>query len=216
MNVNIKVENQFITPIVVAKFNDVGVLNQNLKSLFLKLESEPDKYKNKSNFNTNIGSLFDSSFNLFESSSPYVKEIKSMIEDSLRGWIIQSSGLEANQVIKLNLKNHAWFHITRKGGQKTLHNHPNASWSVVYYIDEGDIDSENRSGFIQFYDPRAGANMHQDSSNMYLKREYNTNGVAYQPRSGLMLIFPSYLHHEVLPYLGDKPRINIAANYWVE
>lgn len=216
MSVNIQVENHFITPIVVANFSAMEPLNQQLSQLFLSYENKPEQYKNKNKFNTNIGKLFDSPFNLFDSNEPAIKQIKKIFEDSLRGWIQQSSGMDINKVMAMTLENHSWFHVTREGGQKTLHNHPNASWSMVYYVDGGDEDLENRSGVIQFYDPRGSAGMYQDPANMHLKREYNFNGVGYLPKAGMLLIFPSYLYHEVLPYRGKRPRINIAANYWVK
>ncbi len=39
-----------------------------------------------------------------------------------------------------------------------------------------------------------------------------TNTHAYSPQDGDLLLFPSYLRHEVLPNPSDRERINIAFN----
>ena len=56
----------------------------------------------------------------------------------------------------LSFDNHCWFHIYRNGGYFQPHNHPNASWSVIYCVDPGDDIPENDSmaGHVMFTDPR--------------------------------------------------------------
>ena len=38
---------------------------------------------------------------------------------------------------------------------------------------------------------------------------------AFNLRAGQLLLFPSYLMHEVAPYFGQRERITVAFNAWV-
>ena len=216
ININYKLDAMFMTPILVGSLDNAEQLNADLKVLFLEFEKNPEKHKNKNSFNTTFGALFDSGFNLFDYPDQPIKDIKSIFDRILKDWLKVVTELEETNIESLEFEQHAWFHISRKTAYKSLHNHPNASWSVVYYIDPGDIDETKRSGFIQFYDPRSGSNMHEDVSNYKMKREFSQNGVSYKPQAGMFVVFPSYLYHDVLPYHGDNPRINIASNYWIK
>ena len=37
----------------------------------------------------------------------------------------------------------------------------------------------------------------------------------WRHRRGQLVLFPSYLRHEIYPYLGDRPRIVVAFNCWI-
>lgn len=205
----------FATPIVRGQFPDCEELNTSLRELFLSAEREPEKYRNRQPFNTTIGEVFDSEFDLFQWPQAPVRDLAGRMQQLVAGTVAQLNGYTQEQMRRLEFAYHAWFHVTRRGGAKTLHNHPNASWSAVYYVDAGDeSDAKERSGYIQFYDPRAGAGMYQDPGNMHWSRPFSLNGLSIAPKTGQFLIFPSYLHHEVLSYWGERPRIVVAANAW--
>ncbi|MCF6318421.1 MAG: 2OG-Fe(II) oxygenase family protein [Proteobacteria bacterium] len=216
ININYKLDVKFMTPILLGSLENADSLNVELKSLFLSFEKNPDKHKNKNSFNTTFGALFDSNFDLFEYRQKPIQEIKAIFNKILKDWLKVVTDLEESNIETLNFQQHAWFHISRKSAFKSLHNHPNASWSLVYYIDPGEIDEDRRSGYIQIYDPRFGSNMHEDLSNFKMKREFSNSGISYKPQAGMFIVFPSYLYHDVLPYHGESPRINIASNYWIK
>ena len=115
----------------------------------------------------------------------------------------------------LNFDNHCWFHIYRNGGYFQTHNHPNASWSVIYCVDPGDETPENESmaGHIMFTDPRH-VNAYLDPANNGMRRDMSFNAIRLRLKPAELLIFPSYLYHTVEPYIGQRPRIAIAANFW--
>lgn len=213
---NYKLENLFTTPVLVGYFENIENLNNELKSLFLSFEKQPEKYKNKNSFNTNVGNLFDSHFDLFKIDEPAVQQLKKLMLNVLRDWLGVCTELSVEEISSIEFNHHSWFHISREGAYKALHNHPSASWSMVYYVDQGDINVNDRSGYIQFFDPRFAANMHQDVSNYKLKREYRHEGISYRPQNSMFVLFPSYMYHDVIAYTGKKPRINVAANFWVD
>ena len=115
----------------------------------------------------------------------------------------------------LNFNNHCWFHIYRNGGYFQTHNHPNASWSVIYCVDPGDETPENESmsGHIMFTAPRH-VNAYLDPANNGMRRDMSFNAIRLRLKPAELLIFPSYLYHTVEPYIGQSPRITIAANFW--
>jgi uncharacterized protein (TIGR02466 family) len=113
---------------------------------------------------------------------------------------------------------HSWFHITRRGGYQRTHNHPNASWSAIYCVDPGDTDDTGQacSGIVRFLDTRTGADMYRDPANVQLTAPFTMGPWDLRHRAGQMVVFPSYLLHEISPYEGERPRIVVALNLWAQ
>lgn len=212
-----KVDSYWATPILRGDLPDASELNSALSKLFLRYEQEPARPKKQPRFNTTRGRVFDSDFDLFQWPDESIQRLASAMHGALGSAVMQLNGYTVDYLNCFHFHYHAWFHITRRGGVKTIHNHPNASWSLVYYVDAGDsTTSDERSGYIQFYDPRAASNAYQDAGNMNLHRTFSFNGLSIAPKTGMLLMFPSYLYHEVLTYWGDRPRIMVAANAWMK
>ena len=91
-----------------------------------------------------------------------------------------------------------WANINKRYSHNRNHTHPGCLWSGVYYI-----QAPKDSGRIWFTDPRGEAHMlvpryeNQRSSNTW--RE-----VFYEPIAGRLIIFPSWLMHEVEPNLNKE------------
>lgn len=99
-----------------------------------------------------------------------------------------------------------WANISETGALNTMHTHPGMTWSGVYYVDTGDSPGQNDSGILKFMDPSPGS---AASFLPFLARATPQ----IQPVAGLMLLFPSYVPHSVLPHRGSRPRISIAFNF---
>lgn len=159
--------------------------------------------------------VFESEFNLLQWKEPAIQQLKRFLLSSVVRLVQELNGYSNEQMGQLSVSNHTWFHITRRGGYASGHNHPMASWSSVYCVDPGDEVSDNPdSGVLRFQDPRAPAGMYLDPGNMHLNRPYTYGSVNYRLRPGQLVIFPSWVTHEVAPYTGARPRITIASNYW--
>ena len=100
----------------------------------------------------------------------------------------------------------AWANISETGAFNTMHTHPGMTWSGVYYVDAGESPGQNDSGILKFMDPSPGS---AASFLPFLARATPQ----IQPVAGLMLLFPSYVPHSVLPHRGSRPRISIAFNF---
>ena len=65
------------------------------------------------------------------------------------------------------------------------------------------------------YDPRAAMFMHVDPGNERVNPAFGTTPIYLEHKEGQLVIFPSWLMHEVLPYMGKSERIVVAFNSWV-
>jgi len=116
---------------------------------------------------------------------------------------------------RLTLNNHTWFHVTRHSGFFVSHNHALASWSAVYCVKDGnDPAGAPRGGLLRLFDTRVGADAFQDPANQRLRQPFAAGDLDLQLRPGQLVVFPSYLFHEVTPYYGTDPRITVASNCW--
>jgi uncharacterized protein (TIGR02466 family) len=100
---------------------------------------------------------------------------------------------------------HAWANINRSGDFNKMHTHPGATWSGVYYVDQGASKPDAEGTALHLSDPCPAR------TNIFFPA-LSTSNVLIKPEPGLMVLFPSYLPHAVLPHRGDRPRISIAFN----
>ena len=106
-----------------------------------------------------------------------------------------------------------WPNINRFGDYHNLHNHPHSWLSGTYYVnvpnDEASIGSRSdlNPNEISFFDPRPQANMNSISLDNQVDPEFRV-----KPKSGELLLWPSFLHHLVHPNLCHNERISISFN----
>ena len=100
----------------------------------------------------------------------------------------------------------AWVNVNRAGDYNKVHTHPGSTWSGTYYVDPGDPPPEAENGTpLHFFDPCQGR------ANMFLP-PFVPSSMLIRPEPGLMILFPSYLPHSVLPHQGSRPRVSVAFN----
>ncbi len=205
-------ELHFATPTYSGKFGGIEVLNTQLKKLFL--EYERTNVGNKDPLNTTLGNIYDSEADIFNLPDEPVRQLRKMMHGVMSSWVKQVNNYSEQEFNQLKFRYESWFHITRKGGCKTLHNHGNFSWAMVYYVNTGGESSENfpRSGMIQFYDPRRVNQNNWEVGLKGLNSQAKLGGFSLKPEAGSFIIFPGYIDHEVLTYHGDSERIMVAVN----
>ena len=71
-----------------------------------------------------------------------------------------------------------------------------------------------QSGLLRFFDPRQGANGYLDPANETLQPSFALRPLDVRLAAGDLVIFPSYLFHEVTPFYGTDTRITVATNCW--
>ena len=70
------------------------------------------------------------------------------------------------------------------------------------------------SGVLRFFDTRQGADAYLDPANKPLHRAYALRPLEISLTVGQMVVFPSYVFHEVAPFYGRDTRITVAINCW--
>lgn len=96
----------------------------------------------------------------------------------------------------------AWGTVLASGGRQTPHMHPTAWISGVYYVAVPD-DLTDQRGAIQFGLPPERAGITN-------KLPENFQVETITPEEGLLVLFPSYMYHQTLPFESSEARISIA------
>ena len=205
----------FAVPFGDARLEDCATLNRELEALFLAREN--DEHRNPMPSHIPQLETFESRFNLFRWPEPCVQALRRFVLDTVVRTVIETTTLRVEDVARLAFQNHTWFHITRYAGSFVAHNHPRASWSAVYCVRPGTpVPTQPGSGALRFLVTRHGAGAYLDPANASLRRPYALAPLELNLVEGQVVVFPSYVFHEVAPFYGPDLRITVATNCWFE
>lgn len=205
----------FAVPCASVMHPDCHELNRQLRELFLARESEGRQYANPNPLVLRNEALFESNFDLFSWPEPCVQQLKAYCWEHLLSLVAQLNRYDPATLARLRINADCWFHVTRKGGYFTVHNHPMASWSGVYCVASGAEAGEPAdSGILSFPNPNSAASMFNDAGNAAMTPPYSFGSMNFKLKPGQMILFPSWALHEVKPYLGHRERITVAFNTW--
>lgn len=157
--------------------------------------------------------LYESHFDLFrDCKHPDVHQLYRFCAATVRRavWEVNAREVDAKRIRVDFLE--SWYHITNQSGFHDAHYHTGCSWCGIYYVQAGSSAKERTqgagNGLSRFYAPLSRGGIHADYGSKYLG-----NGVLdIPPRDGTLLLFPAYLLHSGLPYLGEQDRILVAFN----
>ena len=93
-----------------------------------------------------------------------------------------------------------WANLLKSGGQHSGHIHPHSVISGTFYV-----EVPKGSGAIRFEDPRLPL--------MMAAPPRDDSFVTVEPRPGLLLLWESWLRHEVLAGAGKGERLSISFNF---
>ncbi len=211
-----KVDYLFSSPLAEIRMADPEPLTRSLTKLFLDKTTRGTEYQATYQRDTQHGELFESRFDLFYWDDPPVKELFKFCHAATTELLKRVSDYSGDEFERLKFSYHSWFHVTRKGGFQGLHFHQNASWSGIFCVDPGDRPADAPySGLVRFHDPRHTAAYYSDAGNRRLVPQAHIGSIDIHHESGKLLLFPSYLMHEIFPYVGETPRIVVAFNCWI-
>ena len=100
-----------------------------------------------------------------------------------------------------------WVNLLSAGGQHSGHIHPHSVISGTFYV-----EVPKHSGAIRFEDPRLPLMMAAPTRRADAPEELRTF-VSVEPRPGLLLLWESWLRHEVLSGRGRGERLSISFNF---
>lgn len=110
-----------------------------------------------------------------------------------------------------------WFQCSRDGAFHDVHTHGNCSWSSAYIVQIDETEKRVKhpvygaaNGVTRLYGPPFNAlgGAFADIGNAYLQPP----SIDIEPIAGQLVLFPSWLAHQALPYSGEKERVIISFN----
>jgi uncharacterized protein (TIGR02466 family) len=206
----------FASPVLCALLPNATKLNVALKDLFLAWEQDAGRPRSSAPTPVIKVSVYESDFSLFHSEEPAIQQLAHFCLNAVGHVVSHLNSYSTEDMQKFRIHHHSWYHLTRQGGYTAQHNHPMASWSGVYCVDPGEeMPDKPNNGSLRFLDSRTTAGMYLDPGNSRMCGPFGFGDLAYNLQAGQLLLFPSYLMHEVAPYYGERERITVAFNAWV-
>ena len=192
------VEHVFSTPVIVDHLSGADSLNAELERLILdRRAADPGIQR------SNAGG-WHSRLDLFEWGGEPARLVAARkveladantidteaVEGERRGWLLE-----------------AWANVNESGAGNAAHYHGASYWSAVYYVRAG----EGEGGELVLHDPRFPyLDMH--APDLRFRDAGGEQLIHTSPRSGMLILFPSWLTHSVAPWRGEGQRISIAIN----
>jgi uncharacterized protein (TIGR02466 family) len=195
----------FSTPLVMAEVPAADKINQALTDIILaRAESDPGTQ------HSNLGG-WQSTWDMQDWAGPPLKKVLQAARSLADSMTVSRDGKPAKVRWKIN----CWANVNRSGEANEFHTHPGAFWSGSYYVDDGGIgDNPSLGGAFEVQDPRGVAPAMYAPMLTFAGPGGASLGASYtlHPRTGMIILFPSWLQHAVRPYRGEKMRISIAFN----
>ncbi len=201
----------FAVPFGQAVLEDPA-FNSRLRDLIL--QREPSSANPTPSLQLHPG-VFESRFDFFSWPDRDVQRLREFCWTALAQVVGDANGYAPDELQKLQIFSHTWFHVTRKPGFTVMHTHPMASWSGVYCVSPGTEPADRpESGVLRFHNPHHYSGYFLDAGNARLRPPYHHGSWSVRLAMGQLVLFPSWLQHEVLPYYGEDERITVAFNCW--
>ena len=121
-----------------------------------------------------------------------------------------------------------WANVNKSGDINFIHHHGTTALAGVYYPIESIVDNDWRfnytkdnpikagtwdnkdGGALVFQDPSYGKKVHLIKDKV---SPYNVDFYHLYPTASVLVLFPTYLLHMVLPFKEDKTRVSISFSF---
>ena len=204
MSNGLQVVSLFATPIVLIDLPDAAALSADLRRTILEREKSHPGTEH-----SNLGG-WQSEWDMDRWGGAPAIKLLAVARNSANKVTTNRQGQSVSIAWKANM----WANINRSGHGNEFHSHPGSFWSAVYYVDDGGIDADpSLGGELEFMDPR-GPGPAMYAPNLAFGSAGLSVGAneVVRPRAGRMVMFPSWVLHQVRPYRGKAERISIALN----
>jgi len=193
---NGQVEHIFTTPVFRYVLKNVDALNAQLRDLILERErTTPSTAK------SNQGG-WQSAPDFFGWGGSAVPTLERYLSGALN---VATARVPVPPTLRVEFQLYGWAAVNRRGHYNTMHVHPMATWSGVYYVDAGDEALDAPGAVLEFSHPIT-------ASLMTFFPGVLPSARVVRPEAGMIILFPSYLQHSVRMYHGERPRICVPFN----
>lgn len=134
---------------------------------------------------------------------PELLVVQDFVNKCLRD-VEQSVKLKYNCPLKLDIvEGGAWINVNKKGDVNIPHYHPDCAFAFVCYLQADADDGQlvvHRSDLMEHYPFNS------------LNSDFYPETAVCKVSTGMGIMFPAWLQHEVLAHTSDTPRISVALN----
>ncbi len=197
------------TPVLLATMPEHEALNTELKQIILEREQE-GSLKTRSSRGG-----WQSSTDMYEWGGESFQQILNFI----LGIVNAATVSRKEELEKVTWRINCWANINRAGNSNQFHTHPGAFWSACYYVDDGGVgDDPSLGGKFEIEDPRGVNTIMYEPQLTFPGEDGMTLGVlqSFPPKSGMVIIYPSWLPHGVDLYKGTGERISVSINFSID
>jgi uncharacterized protein (TIGR02466 family) len=191
----VPVHTLFATPLYEAEIGDPELLGELAHSI-RTLAEEDEAGGRWSREHRYAGYTSYASLNDLPRRDPSIADLAKVLTRHASAFA-KAAGFELDRKPKLDS---LWVNLLKSGGHHSGHIHPHSVISGTLYV-----EVPAGSGSIRFEDPRLPLMM-------AAPRRPDTF-VTVDPRPGLLLMWESWLRHEVLPGTGRGERLSISFNF---
>src|SRR5215469_5591253 len=198
----------FVTPLVTLDVPDAATLNADLRRVIEEREkSHPTTQK------SNLGG-WQSSWDMDRwGGAPAIKLLAIGRNVANRMTTDRSGNVGSGPhpgYFAVTWRGNMWANVNRTGHANEFHSHPGAYWSGVYYVDDGGIDANpDLGGELEFLDPRGPVPL-MNAPHLRIAGNLSAGSTErIHPKAGRLVMFPSWVFHQVRPYHGNAERISI-------
>ena len=185
----------FATSLYEAEIGDLALLDELARSI-RSLSKDDQAGRRWSKEHNYAGYTSYASLNDLPRRDPTIAELSKLLSRHAATFA-KECALELSRKPKLDS---LWVNLLRSGGHHSGHIHPNSIISGTFYV-----EVPRGSGAIRFEDPRLPL--------MMAAPPREGTFVTVEPRPGLLLMWESWLRHEVLPSTGKGERSSISFNF---
>ena len=137
---------------------------------------------------------------------PEFADVRECIEQASRHYALEVLKVDFDTLSLTGM----WANVHKNNFGHCIHQHPNSFFSGVVYID---VPDDMKGGDLILVDPRQAKNMVYP--NFIGESAISDRWMTYTPKTGKILLFPSWLEHGTNAYLSDSGsyRISMSFNY---
>jgi len=151
-------------------------------------------------------------YNVLNWNYPEVKEFRKLILDGIHEWLSARGDADKPGMQVSGIS--CWANVLRYGEGIAIHHHDPAFVSAHYTVQSGLEDGDNArtpdSGATVYFRPGFIDRRHGGQAAMAPSPWDDDWRIEKPPVEGHLFFFPSFIRHEVRPYLGPTQRISIA------
>lgn len=199
-----EIETLFVTKLYRARFEDAAALNDELKHACLTIAEDDEAGRAWSKEHGYKGYTSYASLDDLPQRDPTFAALKKALDKHANAFAKALHFELGGAKLKLNS---LWINVLEPGGAHTSHLHPHSALSGTYYV-----DVPKGASALKLEDPRLAMMMAappRTEDAPPAERSF----VYVAPTAGEVLMWESFLRHEVPANGARKPRISISFNY---